>query len=85
MKCAQSQIGSGFDSHRSAADEIAGLGLTGKNLEMTRALAHAGATVIVPARSVDKAVRELHGVPRTRVAKLDLLDPASIKALQVNF
>jgi len=53
-------------------------GYSGLGLETTRALAEAGAAVIVPARSPDKARRALAGIANVRQASLDLLDPPSI-------
>jgi NAD(P)-dependent dehydrogenase (short-subunit alcohol dehydrogenase family) len=55
-------------------------GYTGVGLETTRAMAEAGATVIVPARSADKARAALAGVARVELDTLDLADPASIDA-----
>ncbi|MFM0302455.1 oxidoreductase [Paraburkholderia sediminicola] len=92
----QTPLHSGFSSRSTAADVIAGVDLRGKvaivtggysgiGLETTRVLAEAGATVIVPARTPDKAYEALHDIPRTEVAILDLLDPASIDAFADTF
>ena len=62
----QRKIGSGFGRDSTAADVIAGIDLTGKTaivtggysglgLETVRALASAGATVVVPARRPEHA------------------------------
>ena len=52
-------------------------GYSGIGLETTRALAEEGATVIVPARTPDKARAALAGIPNVEQASLDLADPAS--------
>src|SRR5262249_50093661 len=53
-------------------------GYAGIGLETTRALAGAGATVIVPARTPEKARAALDGMERVELDHLDLSDPASI-------
>lgn len=81
----QHPIGSGFTAASTAADILAGLDLTGKEVivtgglgrlggEVTRALTAAGASVTVAAR---RAEADIDGV---RVEQLDLTDPASIDA-----
>lgn len=55
-------------------------GYSGIGLETVRALAGAGARVVVPARREQAARDALAGVPRTEVAGLDLADPADIGA-----
>lgn len=60
-------------------------GYAGIGLEVTRVLANAGATVIVPARSLDKARAALAGIPRVEIDFLDLADPASIDAFSSPF
>lgn len=56
-------------------------GYSGLGLASTRALARAGATVIVPARRPDVAARELDGVPRVHLEQLDLGDLDGVRAL----
>src|SRR4030081_3777880 len=56
-------------------------GYAGIGLETTRALSAAGATVIVAARTPDKARAALAGMDRVELESLDLLDPKSIDAL----
>jgi NAD(P)-dependent dehydrogenase (short-subunit alcohol dehydrogenase family) len=96
MRTAQKHIPSGFGFHTTAREALAGKDLTGKtaivtggysglNLETTRVLAEAGATVIVPARTMDKARAALAGIPRVELAAMDLLDPASIDAFADGF
>ncbi|MGZ3573296.1 MAG: oxidoreductase [Gemmatimonadaceae bacterium] len=60
-------------------------GYAGVGLETTRTLAGAGATVIVPARSLDKARKALTGMDRVEVESLDLIDPKSIDAFSARF
>jgi NAD(P)-dependent dehydrogenase (short-subunit alcohol dehydrogenase family) len=92
----QKPIGSGFNSQSTAADVIKGIDLTGKvaivtggnagiGLETTKVLAAAGAKVIVPARDVVKAKKNLEGVANVELAALDLIDPNSIDAFAAKF
>jgi NAD(P)-dependent dehydrogenase (short-subunit alcohol dehydrogenase family) len=60
-------------------------GAAGIGLETTRTLAAAGAHVIVPARSPEKAEAALAGVRNVELARLDLADPASIDAFAASF
>ncbi|AFE10729.1 putative oxidoreductase [Corallococcus coralloides DSM 2259] len=60
-------------------------GYAGIGLETTRTLHAAGATVIVPARTPDKARAALAGLERVEVEPLDLIDPASIDAFASRF
>ncbi|UQA61646.1 oxidoreductase [Polyangium aurulentum] len=60
-------------------------GYAGVGLETTRALSAAGATVIVPARTLDKARAALAGMERVEIDSLDLSDPASIDAFAARF
>jgi NAD(P)-dependent dehydrogenase (short-subunit alcohol dehydrogenase family) len=60
-------------------------GYAGIGLETTRALADAGARVVVGARSLDKARVALAGMERVAIAPLDLADPASIDAFAAGF
>lgn len=92
----QNPLHSGFNATSTTADVIHGIDLTGKiaivtggntgiGLETTKALAAAGATVIVPSRNVEKAARNLQNVPNVEIAALDLIDPDSIEAFAENF
>lgn len=92
----QHPIGSGFNAKSTTTDVIKGINLTGKiaivtggntgiGLETTRTLAAAGATVIVPARDVEKAGRNLQGIPNVEIAAMDLMSPASIDAFANHF
>jgi NAD(P)-dependent dehydrogenase (short-subunit alcohol dehydrogenase family) len=60
-------------------------GHSGIGLETTRALANAGARVIVPARSPDKARKAIGGWHNVEIETLDLIDPASINAFAERF
>ena len=60
-------------------------GYAGIGLETTRVLSEAGATVIVPARSAEKARANLEGFPRVELAALDLMNPESIDAFAESF
>jgi NAD(P)-dependent dehydrogenase (short-subunit alcohol dehydrogenase family) len=60
-------------------------GYAGVGLETTRALAAAGATVVVPARTLDKARAVLAGMKRVELESLDLTDPVSVDAFASRF
>jgi len=60
-------------------------GYAGIGLETTRELTRAGATVVVPARSLDKARQALTGMDRVEIESLDLIDPKSIDAFATRF
>ena len=92
----QKPLGSGFSALSTASDVIAGINLSGKiaivtggnagiGLETTKVLAGAGATVIVPARDVEKAKKNLKGIDNVELASLDLIDPKSIDAFAEKF
>ncbi|WP_457205385.1 SDR family NAD(P)-dependent oxidoreductase [Nocardioides sp. P5_C9_2] len=87
----QEPIGSGFDQHTTADEVLAGVDLSGRTalvtggysgigLETTRALAKAGARVIVPARRPETAAKALEGLAGVTVETLDLGDLASVEA-----
>jgi len=92
----QSPIDSGFNAASTAADVIKGINLTGKTamvtggyaglgLETTKTLTAAGATVIVPARDIEKATKNLTGIRNVEVEVMDLMDSASITAFAEKF
>ena len=92
----QHPTGSAFNAKSTAADVINGIDLTGRivivtggntgiGLETTKTLAQAGATVIVPARDVEKAKRNLEGIALVEIEPMDLMAPASIDAFAQNF
>ena len=85
----QSPLGSGLGAHTTTSDALDGADLTGKvaivtggysgiGLATVRALVDAGATVIAPARTPEKARKALAGMPDAELGTLDLLDPHSI-------
>jgi len=87
----QAPIGSGFTRASTAREVIAGCDLTGRiavvtgghggvGLETTRALASAGATVVVGARSPEAARTTTAEIPRVEIHPLDLADPSSVDA-----
>jgi NAD(P)-dependent dehydrogenase (short-subunit alcohol dehydrogenase family) len=91
----QAPVGSGFGMRSTAADVIAGIDLSGKTalvtggysglgLETVRALAGAGATVIVGARRPDTAAADLAGIDGVTILTLDLGDPTSIDAFALD-
>ncbi|MCX5117873.1 oxidoreductase [Micromonospora sp. NBC_00362] len=85
-----------FGAHSTAGDVLAGLDLTGKTalvtggysglgLATTRALARAGARVVVPALRPNAAQQALADVPGVEVDQLDLADLTSVRAFAVRF
>ncbi|MGD0674452.1 MAG: SDR family NAD(P)-dependent oxidoreductase [Polyangiaceae bacterium] len=60
-------------------------GYVGIGLETTRVLARAGATVVVPARSPEKARKALEGIERVELDSVELADPASVDAFAARF
>jgi NAD(P)-dependent dehydrogenase (short-subunit alcohol dehydrogenase family) len=92
----QHPIGSGFNAKSTATQVLNGIDLTGKTaivtggntgigLETTKVLAAAGATVIVPARDIEKAKRNLAGVERVAVESMDLAKPDTVDAFAEKF
>ncbi len=87
----QAPLNSGFGMRSTAGDVIAGVDLTGKvalvtggysglGLETVRALAGAGARLIVGARRPDAASQDLNGIAGVEIRKLDLAVPESVDA-----
>ena len=96
MQTSQNPIPSGNGPHTTATQALGARRLDGRvvivtggyagiGLETTRVLSSAGATVVVPARSPDKARVALAGVPRVELEALDLFDPPSIDAFAARF
>lgn len=92
----QAPIGSGFGASTTAEEVLAGHNLTGKiaivtgghsglGLETTRALAHAGASVVVAARRPSAAQETLHGMAHVEVEELDLGSLDSVRAFAERF
>jgi len=87
----QAPIASPFNAASTAGDVLAGIDLRGQlavitggyagiGLETTRALASAGAQVIVPARNLEKARAAVGSWPNVTIDALDLIVPDSIDA-----
>lgn len=96
MTTEQKSIQSGFNAGTTAAEVLGNANLSGRvaivtggysgiGTETTRVLAAAGATVIVPARSAEKAKTNLQGIAGVELAALDLLDPGSIDRFAEDF
>lgn len=92
----QNPVGSGFNAQSTTNDVIKGIDLTGKiaivtggntgiGLETAKTLAFVGATVIVPARDIEKAKKNLQNVPNIELAEMDLINPDSIDAFAQKF
>ena len=92
----QQPTGSGFGATATTSDVIKGIDLTEKiaivtggntgiGLETTKTLAAAGATVIVPARDIEKAKRNLAGIANVELEVMDLMNPDSIDAFAEKF
>ncbi|MFG1839592.1 oxidoreductase [Micromonospora sp. NPDC049175] len=85
-----------FGAHSTTEDVLAGVDLSGRTavvtggysglgLATTRALARAGARVVVPARRPDAAQQALSGVAGVEVDQVDLADLASVRAFAERF
>lgn len=96
MTTPQHSIDSGFGARSTVDDVLRGLDLTGRlalvtggysglGLETTRALAGAGARVVVPARRPGAAREALADIPGTETDALDLADPGSVRAFAGRF
>ena len=91
MATQQQPIGSGLGYRTTAREAVAGIDLTGKHaivtggysglgFETVKALAGAGAQVVVPARRPAQAEEVLAGVVNVGVDELDLSDQESVHA-----
>lgn len=92
----QHPIGSGFSAKSTATEVIQGINLNGKiaivtggntgiGLETVKVLAAAGARVVVPARDIEKAKRNLVGIPNVQIEEMDLSQPDTIDAFAIQF
>lgn len=92
----QKQLGSGFNAKSTASEVVKGIDLNGKiaivtggntgiGLETTKVLSAAGATVIVPARDLQKAKANLQGVANVTLEAMDLADPKSVDTFAEKF
>ncbi|WP_329126086.1 SDR family NAD(P)-dependent oxidoreductase [Streptomyces sp. NBC_01465] len=96
MTTPQHRIGSGFGARSTVDDVLSGTDLSGKiavvtggssglGLETTRALAGAGARVIVPARRRAAAQEAVAGIDGVETDELDLADLDSVRAFAERF
>lgn len=92
----QQPLYSGFTATSTTSDVIKGISLKGKiiivtggnagiGLETTKTLAKAGAIVIVPARDIEKARKNLAGIENVELEAMDVMDPISINAFAEKF
>ncbi|ANZ63748.1 oxidoreductase [Secundilactobacillus paracollinoides] len=96
MKTPQQPINSPFTMKATSKQVMRGINLTGKTtivtggysdigLKVTEALVKAGAHVIVPARTLEKAQTAAGHLPNVEFGVLDLMDPASIDTFAAQF
>ncbi|MEV4090217.1 SDR family NAD(P)-dependent oxidoreductase, partial [Nonomuraea fuscirosea] len=96
MTTPQHKIGSGFGARSTAEEVLRGIDLSGKlaivtggysgiGLETTRALAGAGARVVVPARRPEAAREAVGDLDGVEVDELDLGDLASVRGFAERF
>lgn len=92
----QEAVHSGFSAQSTSSEVIQGIDLSGKiaivtggntgiGLETVKTLANAGANAIVPARDIEKARQNLHGISNVEIEKMDLNDPHSIDTFAEKF
>jgi len=92
----QNPLNSGFNAKSTSDEIIKGIDLTGKivivtgghtgiGLETTKTLSNAGATVIVAARDLVKAEKNLRGIANVELESLDFMNPDSIDACALKF
>ncbi|WP_077415352.1 SDR family NAD(P)-dependent oxidoreductase [Chryseobacterium sp. JV274] len=92
----QQPVQSGFNAYSTAQEVIKGIDLTGKTviitggyagigLETTKVLISAGAQVIIPARDIEKARKNLSGIENFELEEMDLMNPSSIDAFAKRF
>src|SRR4029450_13676145 len=96
MKTTQEPLPSGLGAETTAREALAGRDLAGTiavvtggqagiGLETTKALAAAGATVVVGARTPDRARAALATTKGVELDTLDLFQPASVDAFAERF
>lgn len=85
----QEKLNAGFNATSTTSDVIKGIDLTDKvaivtggstgiGLETVKTLSEAGATVIVPARNIEKARQNLQNIKNVEIEEMDLIDSDSI-------
>lgn len=85
----QEKLNTGFNATSTTSDVIKGIDLTDKvaivtggstgiGLETVKTLSEAGATVIVPARNIEKARQNLQNIKNVEIEEMDLIDSDSI-------
>ncbi|MFE1763984.1 SDR family NAD(P)-dependent oxidoreductase [Streptomyces angustmyceticus] len=96
MTTQQHRIDTGFGAGSTTSDVLRGIDLSGRlaivtggssglGLETTRALAAAGAVVVVPARPRAAAQEEVRGIDGVEVDELELTDLESVRAFAERF
>jgi NAD(P)-dependent dehydrogenase (short-subunit alcohol dehydrogenase family) len=96
MASLQAPLGSGLGAQTTTIEALGGADLTGKTAVVTggysgiglatvRALAKAGATVIAPAKTPEKARKALSEIANVELETLDLFDPVSINEFAQRF
>ncbi|WP_017211033.1 SDR family NAD(P)-dependent oxidoreductase [Clostridium beijerinckii] len=92
----QTPINSKYNFSTTAKDVIEDIDLKGKiaivtggysgiGMETAKVLAEAGATVIIPARDIEKAKESMNNIPNIEIEHLDLMDPMSIDSFAQKF
>ncbi|KAA5531774.1 SDR family NAD(P)-dependent oxidoreductase [Paenimyroides baculatum] len=92
----QNPIKSGFNSKSTTEEVIKGIDLSGKivivtggntgiGLETVKTLSNAGAKIVVPARDIEKAKRNLARIANVQFEEMDLANPDSIDAFAEKF
>lgn len=92
----QKPIESGFNAKSTTCEVIKGIDLSGKTaivtggntgigLETVKTLTDAGAKVIVPARDMEKARKNLQGIAHVEIRAMDLMDPLSMDTFAQTF
>lgn len=92
----QEKLDTGFNATSTTSDVSIGIDLTDKvaivtggstgiGLETVKTLSQAGATVIVPARNIEKARQNLQNIKNVEIEEMDLIDSDSIRRFTDKF
>lgn len=92
----QEKLNTGFNATSTTSDVSKGIDLTDKvaivtggstgiGLETVKTLSQAGATVIVPARNIEKARQNLQNIKNVEIEEMDLIDSDSIRRFTDKF